>query len=94
MVTERQTGKQTGNGESIIGLLASSEVDDDKSPGPDNIHLKPLKETKSELHGPLTSLFIMSLRDGIVPTDWKVANNTLSFKKGERKYREITGQLV
>ncbi len=65
-----------------------------KSPGPDNIYSIILRETKNEIAGALASLFNMSLRQGLVPADWKTANVTLIFKKGDRnipwKYRPIS----
>ncbi len=64
-----------------------------KSPGPDNICPIILKETKDEIAGALASLFNMSLRQGLVPADWKTAKATPILKKGDRNipgnYRPI-----
>ncbi len=63
-----------------------------KSPGPDKLYPRLLKEISRERLSPLTMLFIMSFQHGIVPSDWKLTNITLIFKKGAGNYRIITGQ--
>ncbi len=52
-------------------MKAINGLKTNKSPGPDNIYPKILKETKSEIVDTLTSLFNLSLRRGIVPVDWE-----------------------
>ena len=75
-------------------LKAINCLKTNKSPGPDNIYPKILKETKSEIVDALTSLFNLSLRRGLVPADWKAANITPIFKKGDKNtpgnYRPIS----
>ncbi len=76
-------------------LKAINGLKTNTSPGPDNIYLKILKETKSEIVDALTSLFKLSIRCGIVPADWKAANITPIIKKKEDKntsgnYRPIS----
>lgn len=65
-----------------------------KSPGPDHIHPRVLKEVMEELVEPLKIIFRKSFETGILPTDWKVANITAIFKKGERSdpgnYRPVS----
>ena len=65
-----------------------------KSPGPDKIMPRILKEAKSELIKPLTSLFNKSLQSGTMPDEWKLANVTPIFKKGSKSlpsnYRPIS----
>lgn len=53
-----------------------------KSPGPDGIHPRVVKEMREELLEPLRILFNSSLEEGIVPEDWKNAHITAIFKKG------------
>ena len=62
--------------------LAIDNINVNKSPGPDKISPRILKEAKSEIVKPLTILFNLSLRTGKVPNDWKLANVTPIFKKG------------
>lgn len=66
----------------------------DKSPGPDGVHPKILKECAKELTVPLYILFSRSLKSGRIPTDWKEANITPIHKKGPRadvnNYRPIS----
>lgn len=65
-----------------------------KSPGPDGFYPAHLKNLKDILVKPLTKLFNKSLQEGIVPHDFKLANITPIFKKGDRKlpnnYRPIS----
>ena len=65
-----------------------------KSPGPDEIYARVLKECKEELGTPLTSLFNRSIESGLVPDDWKLANVIPIFKKGDKSdpsnYRPIS----
>ncbi len=62
-----------------------------KSPGLDNIYPIILKETEDEISGALASLFNMSLLQGLVPANWKAANVTPIFKKGNRNIPGTTG---
>ena len=59
-----------------------------KSQGPDNIHPKLIKETKSAIKKPLKILFTKSLEEEKIPTIWKKANVTAIFKKGEKSKAE------
>ena len=65
-----------------------------KSQGPDNIHAKIIKETKSELSKPLSILFNKVYDTGDIPQIWKSANITPLFKKGDRtlvnNYRPVS----
>lgn len=65
-----------------------------KSAGPDNIHLRILKELANELCTPLSLIFNLSLNESVLPLNWKSANTTAIHKKGIRKdpgnYRPIS----
>ena len=70
------------------------KLDPNKSPGPDKIHPKLLKELAEQLSDPLTNFFNSSFRNGHVPTAWKQANITAIFKKGDKSkpnnYRPVS----
>ncbi|KAF2343362.1 hypothetical protein FHG87_025882, partial [Trinorchestia longiramus] len=65
-----------------------------KSTGPDGLGPQILKETAEVISEPLTNIFNRSLETGIVPDDWKRANVTPIFKKGNKQipnnYRPIS----
>ena len=65
-----------------------------KSPGPDEIFPRVLKECREQISGPLVNLFTKSLDTGVVPDLWKQANVVPIFKKGDRasasNYRPIS----
>ena len=65
-----------------------------KSCGPDNIHPHMLKETASSVCFPLSMIFEESLQTGETPDDWRKANVTPIFKKGDRNdpanYRPVS----
>ena len=79
--------------ENVI-LSAINKVKTNKTPGPDKISPRILKEAKKELVKPLSILFNKSLSTRKVPDDWKLANVTPIFKKGDksqtRNYRPIS----
>ena len=59
-----------------------------KAPGPDNLQHRILKELSYQIAPVLCNIFKVSLRTGIVPDDWKLANVTPIFKKGSRQLPE------
>ena len=65
-----------------------------KSPGPDGMHPRVLKEIRDSLVTPLTILFQNSLKLGTLPKAWKEANITAIFKKGKKSrvsnYRPVS----
>ena len=75
-------------------LQTVTKMNVNKTPGPDKISPRILKEVKEEISHPLFILFSESLRQGKVPTDWKYANVTPVFKKGVKSnpsnYRPIS----
>ncbi len=62
--------------------------------GPDNIGPQLLQELKDIVAAPLAEIFNSSLREGVVPEDWRQANVTPIFKKGARtdpgNYRPVS----
>jgi hypothetical protein len=56
-----------------------------KSPGPDGIHPRVLKEVSMLLCIPLARILETSNKTGLLPEDWKCANITTIFKKGNKK---------
>ena len=65
-----------------------------KSPGPDGIHPRVLKELHEVLSIPLKIIFEESIRKSSLPEVWKTANITALFKKGDKKnpgnYRPVS----
>ena len=76
----------------ILSVMNNMNVN--KTPGPDKISPRLLKEAKNELVKPLTTLFNKTLLAGKVPNEWKLANVTPIFKKGNKSlpanYRPIS----
>ena len=74
--------------------LAINKLKSNKTPGPDKISPRILKETLNEISKPLSELFNLSLRTCKVPQEWKFANVTPIFKKGNKdkpeNYRPIS----
>ena len=80
----------TENG--VLKLL--QRLNPNKASGPDNIRPRILKELSSEIAPILTIIFNTSLATGEVPSDWRSANVSPVYKKGERykaeNYRPIS----
>jgi len=71
-----------------------SNLNVNKSVGPDEIHGKLLYELRYEIVKALTLLFNLSMRQGIIPQDWRDASVVPLFKKGSRSqaqnYRPVS----
>ena len=78
--------------EGITKLL--QKLNPGKASGPDLLPARILKELASELSPYLPAIFQRSFDTGIVPKDWRTANVTAIFKKGEKfkasKYRSVS----
>lgn len=65
-----------------------------KSPGPDGIHARIIKELAVQLVAPLKIIFELSFKTRKLPEEWKRANVTAIFKKGDRSdpsnYRPVS----
>ena len=53
----------------------------EKSPGPDEIHPKVLKECAEQLAAPMKVMFDLTMKTGKVPKSWKQAEITAIYKK-------------
>uniref|UniRef100_A0A803TGU2 Reverse transcriptase domain-containing protein n=1 Tax=Anolis carolinensis TaxID=28377 RepID=A0A803TGU2_ANOCA len=74
-----QIGKQV-----VLKHLAA--LNEFKSPGPDQLHPRVLKELAEVISEPLANIFESSWRTGEVPADWRRANVVPIFKKGKKNY--------
>ena len=77
---------------SLLSKLRSLKAS--KAPGPDGIHPAILHECSEILSVPLCIIFEKCLNSNFVPEDWRVANVTPIFKKGDRSlpcnYRPVS----
>ena len=60
------------------------KLNQNKSPGPDNVHPRILKELSAELAKPLSIIFKKSLDAGKLPISWKDGHIIPIFKKGNK----------
>ncbi|GAB0209034.1 hypothetical protein GRJ2_003369100 [Grus japonensis] len=69
--------------EAVNDLL--HHLDAHKSMGPDGIHPRVLRELAEELAKPLSIIYQQSWLTGEVPDDWRLANVTPIYKKGQKE---------
>ena len=78
--------------EEVLKRLVS--LNPNKSSGSDGFHPRLLNELATVLAGPLTVFFQKTLIEGTLPADWKEAQVTPLFKKGDRSssgnYRPVS----
>ena len=55
-----------------------------KAPGPDGLHVRVLKECSTQILPILALIYNSSLAQKNVPDDWRQANVSPVFKKGEK----------
>ena len=71
-----------------------SNLKPDKSPGPDSIHPRLLKNISKEISIPLSIIFNKSLETNKIPVEWKKARVSAIFKKGDKSqagnYRPVS----
>ena len=75
-------------------LRKLERLSSDKTSGNDKVATHALKMCATALAGPLTHVFKRSLRDSVLPSEWKEANVTPIFKRGSRtevgNYRPVS----
>ncbi|KAK4828821.1 hypothetical protein QYF61_000878 [Mycteria americana] len=94
--SEDRDGDQTGapiiQGEMVSDLL--HHLDTHKSMGPDEIHLRVVKELAEVLTKPLSIIYQQFWLTGEVPVHWKLANVKPIYKKGRKEdpgnYRPVS----
>lgn len=78
--------------DTILNKLLKLKID--KSPGPDALHPRILKEIRAEITYPLKHIFRISLDTGELPSDWRSSNIIAIFKKGAKSkmgnYRPVS----
>ena len=55
-----------------------------KSPGPDKLHPRVLREVSISISGPLADIFATSIHTKKLPDEWKHAHISVIFKKGKK----------
>ena len=79
----------SGNSKLTIGLVyRSPNINEEDNKGVDGIPPKLLMETVEQIRIPLARVFNLSLKEGVVPFEWKEANIIPLFKKGSRNKSE------
>lgn len=90
--TDSQSIKVTFTTEQIRNKLM--KLQDNKSSGPDGFHPMVMKQCADELAAPLCAIYQASYDSGQLPNDWKLANISAIFKKGNKQdpgnYRPVS----
>ena len=94
-----QEGKSDYLGPLIVTPeMVAKKIKDNKSPGVDWIPPKLLMLTVDQISIPLARVFNFSLKEGVVPFEWKEANIIRLFKKDLRNksdnYRPVSLKSV
>ena len=91
-VLDRPLAEIEITGEEVRKKLLKLKID--KSPGPDAIHPRLLKELAEEVSPALACIYNTSLKIGSLPDDWKTAQVKAIYKKGAKKepknYRPVS----
>ena len=76
----------------VVKLLCNIKIS--KAPGPDGHPNRILQECAAEIAPAITAIFQKSVDSGELPEDWRDANDTPIFKKGDRhsaeSYRRVS----
>ena len=91
VINNGELASVTCSPEKVSALL--SELKQNKSPGPDEIHPMILKKCSRTLSHSLCELFNMSFAQGVVPDQWKQADIVPLHKKGPKdreNYRPVS----
>ena len=56
-----------------------------KSPGPNGLHPRILREASEQIAAPLAAIYTASINSGTIPDDWKLANVTAIYKNKGKK---------
>ena len=80
--------------ESVVKHYLHRQLEVNKSPCPGGYHPKFLVESADQICKPLTKIFKDSLRNGVIPYQWKHARISAILKKGDKKlagnYRPVS----
>ena len=80
------------NDDKVLKILQKLKTG--KSPGPDGLHPRVLKEIGPQIAPALTTIFRTSMGTGILPQEWLLANVSPIFKKGNKhvagNYRPVS----
>ena len=78
--------------ETVLKKLRKIKVN--KSPGPDKLHPRVLREVSISISGPLADIFATSIHTKKLPDEWKHAHISVIFKKGKKtlpnNYRPVS----
>ncbi|CAM4630454.1 unnamed protein product [Lepidochelys kempii] len=94
-------GNASENGVGSDAEIGKEQVKNDldkfdvfKSPGPDEMHARILKELTEEISEAFAIIFEKSWKTGEIPEDWKRAHKVLIYKKGNKgnpgNYRPVS----
>ena len=84
--SDKETGQQNVTTQLVLKQL--TKLKETKAPGPDNLYPRVLKELSEEIAEPLQIIFNKSMSTGLIPNEWKRANVTPIFKKGDKGLSE------
>ena len=76
--------------ETVLKKLRKIKVN--KSPSPDKLHPRVLREVSISISGPLADIFATSIHTKKLPDEWKHAYISVILKKGKKLFQIITDQ--